>query len=192
MDSIDVLTLLSMGDFFVEVKKLSMKATEGLYQTLSLSAKAIEISTKEDTLRPGGEVKLSSGQALENVDVAEACGGHANLKPRFTDAPWKMPLLTQATTQTSLAKCTKVPESCSACVDEMRETASTIKTEMPAVLNATRKRLHQMASDFVGCNTLTTEVSTCRSTFRAEVKSHISCRKQRHAENDVSMACEMF
>ena len=100
MDTIDVLTLLSMGDFFVEVKKLSMKATEGLYQTLYLSAKAIEISTKEDTLRPGGEVKLSSGQALENVDVAEACERHANLKPRFTDAPWKMALFIQAFTQT--------------------------------------------------------------------------------------------
>ena len=36
------LTLLSIGDFFVEVKKLSEKATETLYQTLSLSAKAIE------------------------------------------------------------------------------------------------------------------------------------------------------
>ena len=74
----------------------------------------------------------------------------------------------------------------------MREMASTIKTEMPAELNATRKRLHQMASDFVVCNTLTIQVNTCRSTFRAEVKSHTSCRKQRHAENDVSMACEMF
>ena len=39
-----VLTLLSMGDFFVEVKKSSEKAaTEGLYQTLSLTGKAIEI-----------------------------------------------------------------------------------------------------------------------------------------------------
>ena len=31
-----------MGDFFVEVKKLSKKATEALYQILSLSAKALE------------------------------------------------------------------------------------------------------------------------------------------------------
>ena len=42
MDTIDVLSLLSMGDFFVEVKKPSKKVTEALYQTLSLSAKAIE------------------------------------------------------------------------------------------------------------------------------------------------------
>ena len=57
-----------------------MKATEGLYQTLSLSAKAIENLTKGDVMWPGGETKLSSDQALENVHVAEACEGHANLK----------------------------------------------------------------------------------------------------------------
>ena len=74
----------------------------------------------------------------------------------------------------------------------MREMASTIKTEVLAELNATRKRLHQMASDFVDCNTLTSQVSSYRLTFRTEVKSHSSCRKQRHAENDVSMACEKF
>ena len=39
VDTIGALTLLSMGDFFVEVKKPSENATEGLYQTLSLSAK---------------------------------------------------------------------------------------------------------------------------------------------------------
>ena len=77
-------------------------------------------------------------------------------------------------------------------MDEMREMVSMIKTEVLAELNVTRKRLHQMASDFVGCNTLTIQVGTCRSTFRAEVKSHTSCRKQRHAENDVSMACAKF
>ena len=71
----------------------------------------------------------------------------------------------------------KVPESCSAEVDVMREMANTIKTETLAELNVTRKRLHQMASDFVGCNTLTIQVSTCRSTFRAEVKSHMSCAR---------------
>ena len=59
----------------------------------------------------------------------------------------------------------------------MREMANTIETEVLAELDATRKRLHQMASDFVGCNTLTIQVSTCRSTFRAKVKSHMSCRK---------------
>ena len=32
--------------------------------------------------------------------MAEACGGQANLEPRFTDAPWKMALFTQAITQT--------------------------------------------------------------------------------------------
>ena len=134
MDTIGVLTLLSMGDFFVKVKKLSVKATEGLYQTLSLSGKAIEKLTKGDMMWPGGEVKLSSDQALDSVDVAEACGGHANLKPRFTDAPWKMALFTQAITQTSLAKYMEVPKSWSAGVDEMREMVSMIKTEVLAEL----------------------------------------------------------
>ena len=74
-------------------------------------------------------------------------------------------------------------------VDEMLEMASTIKTEMLAELNATRKRLHQIASDSFGYNTLTNQVSSYRSTFCAKVKSHTSCRKQQQAENDVSMAC---
>ena len=171
----------------------------------------------EAMMWPDGEVKLLSDQVLDSVDVAEACGGHANLEPRFTDAPWKMALFTQAITQTrkigpcwtfsttteclvacywksvdferttarelftvdsacngeltnngfafvaknatcteanysytclatkgtckaslsslmevSLATCMEVPESCSAGVDEMREMASTIKTEVLA------------------------------------------------------------
>ena len=49
---------------------------------------------------PEGEVMLLSDQVLDSVDVAEACGGHANLEPRFTDAPCKMALFTQAITQT--------------------------------------------------------------------------------------------
>ena len=77
MDTIGALTLLSMGDFFVEMKKTSEKATKGLYRTLSLSGKAIENLTKGDMMWPGGEVKLSSDQALDSVDVAEACGGRA-------------------------------------------------------------------------------------------------------------------
>ena len=64
---------------------------------------------------------------------------------------------------------------CRAGVNEMREMANTIETEVLAELNVARKRLHQMALDLVGCNTLTIQVSTCRSTFRAEVKSHTSC-----------------
>ena len=94
--------------------------------------------------------------------------------------------------EVSLAKCMEVPESCSAGVDETCERASTIKTEVLAELNATRKRLHRIASDFVGCNTLTSQVSSYRSTFRAKVKSHTSCRKQLQTENDVSMACAKF
>ena len=74
----------------------------------------------------------------------------------------------------------------------MREMASTIKTEVLAELNATRNRLHRMASDFVGCNTLTSHVSSYRSTIRAKVKSHTSCRKQLQTENDVSTACAKF
>ena len=49
---------------------------------------------------PDGEVKLLSDPVLDSVDVAEACGGYANLEPRFTDAPWKVALFTQAITQT--------------------------------------------------------------------------------------------
>ena len=85
VDTIGALTLLSTGDFFVEVKKHSEKATEALYQTLSLSAKAIENLVKEDMMWPDGEVKLSSNQVLGSVDVAEGCGGHANLEQRFTE-----------------------------------------------------------------------------------------------------------
>merc|ERR1712136_725570 len=33
------------------------------------------------------------------------------------------------------------------------------------------------------------QVGSYRSTFRAKMKSHTSCRKQQQAENDVSMAC---
>ena len=109
---------------------------------------------------PDGEVKLLSDQALDSVHVAEACEGHANLKPRFTDAPWKMALFTHAITQTrkigvmltamewSVSEGNSIEwssafwngsfsremyggiESCSAGVDEMREMASTTKTEV--------------------------------------------------------------
>ena len=119
-------------------------------------------------------MKLLSDQVLDSVVV----GGFNVLAGQGDEA--------------SLAKYIEVPESCSAEVDVIREMASMIKTEVLTELSVTNKRLHQTASDFVDCNTLTIQVSTCRSTFRAEVKSHTSCRKQRHAENDVSMACEMF
>ena len=65
MDTIGALTLPSIG---------SKKATDALYQTLSSSAKAIENLTKGDMMWPHGEVKLSSDQVLDSVDVAEACG----------------------------------------------------------------------------------------------------------------------
>ena len=121
------------------MKKPSEKATEGLYQTLSLSAKAVENLAKGEMIWPDREVKLSSDQALDSVDVAEACGEHANLKPRFTDPPWKMALFTQAITQTSLAKCLNAPESCSAEVDESREMGSMIKREVLAKLKGHTK-----------------------------------------------------
>ena len=57
-------------------------------------------------------------------------------------------------TEVSLARCVEIPESCAAGVDQMRETASTIKTEVLEELNATRTRFDQIASDFVGCITL--------------------------------------
>eukprot|EP00450_Noctiluca_scintillans_P034625 CAMPEP_0194549538 /NCGR_PEP_ID=MMETSP0253-20130528/95257_1 /TAXON_ID=2966 /ORGANISM="Noctiluca scintillans" /LENGTH=910 /DNA_ID=CAMNT_0039396967 /DNA_START=65 /DNA_END=2797 /DNA_ORIENTATION=- len=100
VDTIGALALLTIGDFFVEVKKPSEKATDALYQTLSLSAKAVENLAYGDKMWPDGEAKLLSDQVLGSVDVAEACGGHANLEPRFTQAPWKMPLFTQAITHT--------------------------------------------------------------------------------------------
>ena len=124
VDTIDVLTLLSMGDFFVEVKKPSKNATEALHLTLSLSAKVIENLAKGNMMWPVGEVKLLSDQMLDSVVVDEACGGHANLEQHFTDAPWKMALFTQAITQTrkidvvlatmevSLARCMDDPLSC--------------------------------------------------------------------------------
>ena len=87
-------------DFFVEVKKPSEKATKGLYQTLSLFAKAIENLAKGNMMWPVGEVKLLSDQVLDSVVVDEACGGHASFEQHFTDAPWKMALFTQAITQT--------------------------------------------------------------------------------------------
>ena len=62
VDTIDVLTLLSMGEFFVEVKKPSKNATEALHQTLFMSAKAIENLAKGNMMWPVGEVKLSSNQ----------------------------------------------------------------------------------------------------------------------------------
>ena len=73
----------------------------------------------------------------------------------------------------------------------MREMASTIKTEVLAELNASRKRLHQTGSDFVDCNTLTSQVSYYRSTFRTKVKSHTSCRKQQQTKNDVSTIADV-
>ena len=88
---------------------------------------------------PDGEVKLLIDQVLDSVDVAETCGGHVNLEPRFTDTPWKMALFTQAVTQTSLAKYMEVPESCSARMDETREMASMIKTEVLAEVKGRTK-----------------------------------------------------
>ena len=58
--------------------------------------------------------------------------------------------------------------------------------------NVTCKRLHQIASDFVDCNTLRRQVSSYKSTFRAKAKSHTSRRKQQRAKNDVSMVCAKF
>ena len=168
VDTIDVLTLLSMGDFFVEVKKPSKKATEALHQTLSLSAKDIENlfgQGEHDVARWRSEVAVRSS-------VGQCRCGRVQ-RSRWTKGD-----------EASLAKYIEVPESCSAEVDVIREMASMIKTEVLTELSVTNKRLHQTASDFVDCNTLTIQVSTW--------KSHTSCRKQRHAENDVSMACEMF
>ena len=81
-----------------------------------------------------------------------------------------------------LSRNTEVPESCSAEV-VIREMASTIKTEVLTELSVTNKRLHQTASDFVDCNTLTIQVSICRYLPSRGEKSHIvpkaaACRER--------------
>ena len=79
----------------------------------------------------------------------------------------------------SLARCMDDPLSCSACVDEMRGTASTIKTEVLAELNATRKRLHQMASDSVGYNTLTIQVDLPGKGVKSDIAPKAATYKER-------------
>ena len=63
----------------------------------------------------------------------------------------------------------------------MREMASTIKNG-----SASRaERSHQTASDFIGVNTLTSQVGSYRLTFWAKVESHTSCA--RSFERDESL-----
>ena len=122
------------------------------------------------------------------TDRVETLFWIARVFDRVTGVACARYVLSGSTKAVSLAKCMKVPESCSAGVDEMREMASTIKNG-----SADRaKRSHQIASDFVGYNTQTSQVNSYRSTFPAKVKSHTSCRKQQHAEKDVLMACAKF
>ena len=91
--------------------------------------------------------------------------------------------------EVSRARCVEIPESCADGVDEMIETATTIKQEVREELNATRARFHSIALDFVRCNTLTSQVSSYTSKFRAKAESHTSCRVRQKADFDASKSC---
>eukprot|EP00450_Noctiluca_scintillans_P011113 CAMPEP_0194503282 /NCGR_PEP_ID=MMETSP0253-20130528/28294_1 /TAXON_ID=2966 /ORGANISM="Noctiluca scintillans" /LENGTH=633 /DNA_ID=CAMNT_0039345553 /DNA_START=14 /DNA_END=1915 /DNA_ORIENTATION=- len=91
--------------------------------------------------------------------------------------------------EVSLSRCMDDPDSCAAGVDQMRETASTIKKQVHEELNATRIRFHTVKVDFIGCNTLMRQVSTYRSSFKAKAESHRLCRGKQQADYDASMMC---
>ena len=64
------------------------------------------------------------------TDRVETLFWIARVFDRVTGVACARYVLSDSTKAVSLAKCMKVPESCSAGVDEMREMASTIKTEV--------------------------------------------------------------
>ena len=84
----------------MKVNRTFLCEREGLTTDIADLMPTCTPSAKGDMMWPDGQMKLLSDQVLDSVDVAEACGGHANLEPCFTDAPWKMALFTQAITQT--------------------------------------------------------------------------------------------
>ena len=63
----------------------------------------------------------------------------------------------------------------------MAETARTITQEVHHELNATRRRFHKILKEFVGCNSLMSQVNSYRSSFATKVRSHTQCRQT--AEN---------
>ena len=58
-----------------------------------------------------GDANLSE-HVLDAADEAEACRGHANPEPPFTEAPRKMALPTPAITQTSMIGVVLAPWVC--------------------------------------------------------------------------------
>ena len=135
-----------------------------------------------------GVLKVRINEVLVNTILFSVLRGRAFV---FQHSRWARG------TEVSLARCVEIPQSCAAGVDQMRETASTIKTEVLEELSATSTRFDQIASDFVGCTSsvaslFTSQVSSYRSSFKAKVESHTLCRKQQQAEQDVSMMCTKF
>ena len=86
--------------------------------------------------------------------------------------------------EVSLAKCMEVPESRSAGVDEMREMASTIKTEVLAELKVEPNSLGLCRLQHSDDLQVDLPGKGENFTRRAEKKQHV--------ENDVSMACAKF
>jgi len=60
----------------------------------------------------------------------------------------------------SFSKCMDDPESCAWGVEQMVETARTITQEVHHELNATRKRFDKIIKEFVGCDTLMSQVNS--------------------------------
>jgi len=90
----------------------------------------------------------------------------------------------------SLSKCMDDPGSCASGVEQMAETARTITQEVHHELNATRKRFDKILKEFVGCNSLMSQVNSYRSSFATKVRSHTQCRQQQKADHDVTMMCK--
>ena len=59
--------------------------------------------------------------------------------------------------------------------------------EVEPQLNATRRRFDKIAKEFVGCNTLISQVNSYRSNFATKVRNHTQCRQQQKAGHDVTM-----
>jgi len=94
----------------------------------------------------------------------------------------------------SLARCMTDPDpdSCAGGVDQMLETARTIKKEVQEELNATRTRLNIIVSDFLGCNTLVSQVTSYTSSFKKQAESHLKCRQKQEVASTASRMCKEF
>merc|ERR1719284_2302394 len=84
------------------------------------------------------------------------------------------------------------PDSCAGGVDQMLETARTIKKQVQEELNATRTRLNIIVSDFLGCNTLVSQVTSYTSSFKKQAESHLKCRQKQEVASTASRMCKEF